>query len=128
MAPAFRLYGKVGSCSRNFVRFLELRPVVYTINRKPMRGRFVGITNRIVMSEQIHGHEVMKMMLESGGSYSRETLRNAIIDQFGEETRYFTCSQENMTADELIEFLAVRGKFVEAGVGFNTDPDRICSH
>ncbi len=70
----------------------------------------------------------MQMMLEEGGAFSRDSLRETIIRKFGEETRFFTCSQENMDADQLIEFLASRGKFVESGEGFNTAADRICSH
>ena len=68
------------------------------------------------------------MMLESGQSYTKDTLRTAIINQFGEETRFYTCSADNLTADELVEFLAKREKFVEAGTGFNTAPDKICDH
>jgi len=80
------------------------------------------------MPDQIHGHEVMKMMLESDTPYTKATLRSAIVDRFGNETRFHTCSAENMTPDELITFLEERGKFVEAGEGFTTEPDRICDH
>ena len=70
----------------------------------------------------------MQMMLEQGDAYTRDTLRAAIIDRFGEDTRFFTCSAENMTPDELIVFLEERGKFVDTGSGFNTAPDKICDH
>jgi len=77
---------------------------------------------------QIHGHEVMRMMLESGKGYSRESLRRDIHEKFGADTRFYTCSAEGMDADELIQFLADRGKFIDEDSGFRTDPDRICSH
>jgi probable metal-binding protein len=77
---------------------------------------------------QVHGHEVMQMMLDSGSAYTRETLRQAIIDRFGVEARFFTCSAEDMTAEALIEFLAERGKFVSSEEGFNTAPTKICHH
>ena len=80
------------------------------------------------MSDKIHGHDVMRMMLDNGESYTKDTLRDAIIDSFGEETRFYTCSAENMTASELVEFLANRGKFIEMGAGFTTTPEKICSH
>ena len=70
----------------------------------------------------------MQMMLELDQSFTRDSLRLAIHQRFGEDTRFFTCSAENMTADELIDFLAERGKFVERDSGFNTQPDRICNH
>jgi probable metal-binding protein len=80
------------------------------------------------MLKQVHGHEVMEMMLTSGKAYTRDSLRADIIGQFGEEARFYTCSAENMTADELIRFLADRGKFQDAGNGFQTDRSKICDH
>lgn len=68
----------------------------------------------------------MRMMLELDQSFTRESLREAIQRRFGNETRFFTCSAENMTADGLIEFLAQRGKFVDRDGGFSTQADRIC--
>lgn len=80
------------------------------------------------MLSQVHGHDVMKMMLDSGQSYTKDTLLTDIINRFGEETRFYTCSAENLTADELVEFLAKREKFIETDTGFNTAPDKICAH
>ena len=80
------------------------------------------------MAKQVHGHEVMRMMIEEGKAYTKGTLRAAIADRFGEEARFSTCSAENMTAEELIAFLEGRGKFVDEGGGFRMQPDRICKH
>lgn len=80
------------------------------------------------MSESVHGHEVMHFMLEKGGSFTRESLKAGIIERFGADTRFHTCSAEGMTAEQLIDFLAAKGKFVEDETGFNTQPDKICSH
>ncbi|MBT3253615.1 MAG: YecH family protein [Candidatus Marinimicrobia bacterium] len=76
----------------------------------------------------IHGHEVMHMMVNSGESYTRESLRSAIQQQFGEDTRFFTCSAQGMTADELIHFLENKGKFHPVDGGFTTAPESICNH
>lgn len=78
--------------------------------------------------DQIHGHEVMQMMMESDTPFTRESLRAAIHDRFGTAARFFTCSAENMDADALIDFLAARGKFVEQSGGFSTDPSKMCNH
>ncbi|WP_221029233.1 YecH family metal-binding protein [Actomonas aquatica] len=80
------------------------------------------------MTPHIHGHEVMQMMLENSRSYTRQTLEAAIIERFGVETRYHTCSAENMTAAELVDFLESRGKFVAQDDGFTTSADKICQH
>ena len=80
------------------------------------------------MSNSMHGHEVMHMMLELGGTFTRESLKLVIDERFGANARFHTCSAEDMDAGALIEFLRQRGKFVEAEGGFNTEAERICNH
>lgn len=76
----------------------------------------------------IHGHEVLNMMLDSGESYTRESLTAAIVARFGAGARFHTCSCSEMSAPELVAFLEQRGKFVPAGEGFTTRQDKICRH
>lgn len=76
-----------------------------------------------------HGHEVLDMM--QGNSYSSpEDLIEAIINKFGPDERFYTCSAENMTAAELVQFLTERGKFMPAADGgnFTADPSKRCHH
>lgn len=80
------------------------------------------------MAEEIHGHEVMQMMVGSGKVYTKESLCKEIRERFGEEARFFTCSAQGMTASELVDFLEKRGKFLNQGQGFSTDKSKICSH
>ena len=68
------------------------------------------------------------MMVELDRSFSRESLRQAIAERFGDTARFFTCSAQDMTADQLIDFLAQRGKFVERDSGFSTRAEHICQH
>ncbi len=77
---------------------------------------------------QIHGHDVIDMMQASQRPYTRLTLTRAIIDRFGDEARFHTCSAENLTAAELVDFLADRQKFMPAGDGFIVNPERVCQH
>jgi probable metal-binding protein len=79
-------------------------------------------------NNDIHGHEVMRMMLESDEVFEEASLEAAIHARFGESARFCTCSASGMTAKQLIEFLAGRGKFVPTGEGFSTDPTKICDH
>ncbi len=76
----------------------------------------------------IHGHEVLNMMLESGERYSQKSLVEAIAARFGDEARFHTCSASEMTAAELVAFLASRGKFIPAEDGFSTHESKICNH
>jgi probable metal-binding protein len=68
------------------------------------------------------------MMLGSRRVFTRDSLRSAIHKIFGNDTRFYTCSAENMTADELIDFLNMRGKFLAEDDGFVTDETMICDH
>jgi probable metal-binding protein len=80
------------------------------------------------MSNSVHGHDVLNFMLEMGGGFSKESLKEAIIARFGADTRFHTCSAQAMTAEELISFLSAKEKFVETENGFNTQAEKICSH
>lgn len=80
------------------------------------------------MNHSIHGHEVMHFMLENSGNFTRQSLKEAIAQRFGNEARFHTCSAEGMDAEQLIDFLAAKGKFIDSGEGFNTQPEKICNH
>jgi probable metal-binding protein len=77
---------------------------------------------------QIHGHEVLKMMLESGKTYTKPGLVAEIIAKFGPEARFHTCSAENLTAAELVAFLDSKGKLVAQPGGVQTSADLMCGH
>ncbi|WP_312154453.1 YecH family metal-binding protein [Lelliottia nimipressuralis] len=76
----------------------------------------------------IHGHDVLNMMIESGEQFTERSLVQAIDSRFGNNARFHTCSAENMTAAELVAFLAARGKFIPADEGFSTHVSKICRH
>jgi probable metal-binding protein len=80
------------------------------------------------MNHPIHGHDVLDLMIASGASYTRATLAEAIRAKFGPDARYHTCSADGMTAEQLIEFLAARGKFLGAEAGFTVATERVCQH
>ena len=75
-----------------------------------------------------HAHEVMHMMLEQDGGFSRETLSKAIIDRFGTDAKFCSCSTAGMDVNAVIDFLESRGKFVARGEGFSTLESNICDH
>jgi probable metal-binding protein len=77
---------------------------------------------------EIHGHDVMSMMIDSGQTYTRESLAAAIVSRFGAGARFYTCSAGGMTPEQLITFLEERGKFAASPTGFTVAPDRMCQH
>lgn len=78
--------------------------------------------------EQKHAHEVLHMM--EGKSYTEESLKEAIINRFGEEQHFYACSAEDMDVSALIEFLKMKGKFmsVETDSEFTVDITKVCNH
>lgn len=80
------------------------------------------------MANAVHGHDVMQMMIESGRAYTREGLQAAMVERFGADATFYTCSAEDMSPDELITFLAMRGKLVETTDGWSTDTSARCRH
>ena len=76
----------------------------------------------------IHGHEVLKMMLDSGKTYTKASLTEEIVRKFGAEARFHTCSAEDLTAEQLVQFLDARGKLVSREGGIQTSPDLMCNH
>ncbi len=78
------------------------------------------------MSESVHGHQVIEMMATAGKSYSKAELKSEIANKFGEDARFHTCMGSDLTADDLIEFLASKGKFVESEEGVSMPQEHLC--
>ena len=63
-----------------------------------------------------------------GHSYTEKSLLEAIIEKFGAEDRFYTCSAENLTAQGLIDFLKEHGKFMPMDAGFTVDTSKVCEN
>lgn len=61
----------------------------------------------------IHGHELMNWMLPKG-RMEQEAFWGEARALFG-EARFHTCSAEGMTLEQLVEFLAGKGKIAREG-------------
>jgi probable metal-binding protein len=73
-----------------------------------------------------HAHEVMEMMVSSGKSYSRESLAAEIREKFGEAASFYTCSAQGLSPEQLIEFLAAKGKFFGSEDSFVFNSGMMC--
>jgi len=78
------------------------------------------------MHKNIHGHDVLAMMLRSNRGYTREQLRQAIDSVFGTSSRFDACVAQGMTAEELIDFLVARNKFRTEADGWHVNEGEIC--
>ena len=74
----------------------------------------------------IHGHEVLQMMLDSGKTYTKASLAEDIVQRFGGEARFHTCSAEDLTAEQLVAFLDSKGKLVPQDGGLQTSASLMC--
>ncbi|MBK8652272.1 MAG: DUF2492 family protein [Elusimicrobia bacterium] len=73
------------------------------------------------MNASIHGHEVMKRCWNPR-PFTAESLEQAIHGWFGDFNAVpHVLGEENLTAGELVDFLAARNKFVGGPSGF-----RVC--
>lgn len=80
------------------------------------------------LTPSVHGHDVMDAMVASNRLFTRESAAAFIIEKFGLGTRFHTCSASEMTAQDLVDFLATRGKFVGSEEGFTVNTQRVCQH
>ncbi|GAL05680.1 YecH family metal-binding protein [Photobacterium aphoticum] len=77
---------------------------------------------------QVHAHNVLNMLLAAETPYTRESLTQAVVAEYGEDVRFHTCSQEGLTLDALLTFLLSRRKVVQDGDTLQANPDRMCNH
>lgn len=61
-------------------------------------------------NEQVHGHEVIDIFRQHPGGITLTALAQTVRLRFGGGTRFFTCSAEGMTLDEVLRFLSDRRK------------------
>ena len=78
------------------------------------------------MNDQIHGHEVIAMLLAAKQPYTRESLRSEMDSRFGAAARFYTCVAGGLTADELLAFLESRGKLTVNPDGLTINPADVC--
>ena len=76
----------------------------------------------------IHAHHVLNMLLAAEAPYSMEGLKQAIIAEYGENVRFYTCSQQGLTFDALMAFLLDRRKITQDGDQITANRERMCNH
>ena len=77
--------------------------------------------------ENIHGHEVLKLIASFRKPLSKRELFDEVARRYGPEAHFCTCSASGMTIEELYGFLAERGKLVERDETVSADIGKMCS-
>ncbi|CAH0991119.1 hypothetical protein SIN8267_01220 [Sinobacterium norvegicum] len=80
------------------------------------------------MSESHHVHNVLNMMIDSGEEYTNDSLLADVAQRFGGDAVFHSCKKHNMSAAEMISFLAGRDKFISTDNGFKADAKKVCQH
>lgn len=58
----------------------------------------------------VHGHEIIEFLGTQSEGITAEDLATYVKTTYGSETSFFTCCAENLSLEELLQFLAERGK------------------
>lgn len=77
---------------------------------------------------QIHAHTVLNMLLAAEIPYSVDSLKQAVVAEYGEDVRFYTCSQQDLSFDALLEFLLDRRKVIKNGNNITANRERMCNH
>ena len=65
--------------------------------------------------EPVKGHEVLRLVAETGGRCSIETLRCLAAARFGDEAVFGNCHGDLFAFEELLQFLEEKGKLAMRG-------------
>lgn len=77
---------------------------------------------------QVHAHNVLNMLLDAETPFTLEALKQAVFVEYGEDVRFHTCSQQDLTLDALLVFLLDRRKVIQDGDVITANRDRMCNH
>ncbi|WP_062267538.1 YecH family metal-binding protein [Endozoicomonas arenosclerae] len=65
------------------------------------------------MTTSVHGRKLLNLMETLPQPLAKETLLEQMAENFGTEAAFHTCSQQNLTAESLVELFLKKGKLVE---------------
>lgn len=80
------------------------------------------------MKQDIHGHVVLNILMNSNEPIPRIQLEQLIEEEFGLEVCFHTCSQQELTLAELLDFLLSKKKVLLTEEGLIANPERMCHH
>jgi len=96
--------------------------------RKPRDARLPPLRLDSSMLEPIHGHEIIDMVSKNPDGLTVAQLTESVAKQFGGMPRFYTCSAENLTLDELLEFLHAGHKIRISGESIYPGKSPACHH
>lgn len=80
------------------------------------------------MHQQTHAHDVIELIDQHNGQFTRDALRHKLAETFGSGSGYYACTEENMNGERIIDFLLEREKIVETDGRFSVNRGNLCNH
>jgi probable metal-binding protein len=80
------------------------------------------------MSQDIHGHAILERIIAAGGSLPVAELRQFAEQTYGKDATYHTCSEAQMSFDQLLLFLGTRNKISIDGERVTVHVENVCNH
>jgi probable metal-binding protein len=62
------------------------------------------------MENIIHIHEVLNFLMQENKGFTRNELKNKLIDLFGEDVKFTTCGDHMLNPEQAIDFMYQRDK------------------
>lgn len=78
------------------------------------------------MSQQVHGHRILELIIDAGGVMPLAQLRSSATSQYGNDAQYYTCSAHGMSFDSLMDFLLRRQKVSIQGEDVTVHVHNMC--
>ena len=76
-----------------------------------------------------HIHEVLNALYQDSTPRTLPELNSFIAEKFGTNPQFFSCSEQNMSIDQAIEFMMMREKISEVSEGkFAIHTGNQCNH
>lgn len=77
----------------------------------------------------IHGHEILDLIRTTTPAPTAGEVADIVEARYGPEARFHTCSAQEMTLKELLQFLFARTKIVLRDDGrLHVQIENVCSH
>ena len=75
----------------------------------------------------VFGHDLLSLLQQMAGKASVEALRNAAVGAFGADAVYANCHGDRFSFDEVLAFLASKGKVERRGDEVSLGSEPACS-
>jgi len=78
--------------------------------------------------EVVHGHQLIGLIIQQNRPVTLTEVKTLAEKYIGTEVSYYTCSEQGMNTEQMIQFLLNRRKLIEREGGYVIDTGEVCSN